>query len=194
LFTRIKSIALEGSEIVGKGSYISPVVAADENGHSPRSTNYYAHIAYGAEVSVNEETGEARVLKIVGVCDNGQPINLEMSKVQIEGGIGMGVGLALYEEMKFDNGIPINPSFMDYKLPTVKEIPVGEDMVCLLNPDPHDEGPFGAKGMGEVVLSAIEPAIANAVYDAVGVRLPNPPLSRERIWRAIQEKKADNPE
>jgi CO/xanthine dehydrogenase Mo-binding subunit len=96
--------------------------------------------------------------------------------------------------MKFDNGIPINPSFMDYKLPTVKEIPVGEDMVCLLNPDPHDEGPFGAKGMGEVVLSAIEPAIANAVYDAVGVRLPNPPLSRERIWRAIQEKKADNPE
>jgi CO/xanthine dehydrogenase Mo-binding subunit len=92
--------------------------------------------------------------------------------------------------MKFDNGIPINPSFMDYKLPTVQEIPTGDDMTSLLNPDHHEEGPFGAKGMGEVVLSAIEPVIANAVYDAVGVRLPSQPLSRERIWRALREKKA----
>jgi CO/xanthine dehydrogenase Mo-binding subunit len=62
-------------------------------------------------------------------------------------------------------------------------------MVSLLNPDPLEEGPYGAKGMGEVVLSAIEPAIANAVYDAVGIRLHSQPLSRERIWRALQEKK-----
>jgi CO/xanthine dehydrogenase Mo-binding subunit len=188
LFTRVKSIALEGSEIVGKGSYISPVVINDENGHSPRSSNYYAHIAYGVEVAVNEETGEVNVLKVVGVCDNGQPINTKMSEAQIEGGIGMGIGLAIYEEMKFDNGVPINPSFADYKLPTVQEIPTGEDMVAGLNPDPLDEGPYGAKGMGEVVLSAIEPAIANAIYDAVGVRLASQPLSRERIWRALREK------
>ncbi len=188
LFTRVKSIALEGSEIVGKGSYISPVVLTDENGHSPRMTNYYNHIAYGAEVAVNEETGEAKVLRVVGVCDNGQPINLKLSEAQIEGGIGMGIGLAVYEEMKFDNGIPINPSFMDYKLPTVQEIPTGDDMTSLLNPDYHEEGPFGAKGMGEVVLSAIEPVIANAVYDAVGIRLPSQPLSRERIWLALREK------
>jgi len=188
LFTRLKSIALEGLEIVGKGSYISPVVLEDENGRSPRLANYYAHIAYGVEVAVNEETGEVKVLKGVGVCDNGQPINPKMSEGQIEGGMAMGIGLAIYEEMKFDNGIPINPSFMDYKLPTAWEIPVGDNMVALLNPDPLEEGPYGAKGMGEVTLSAIEPAIANAVYNAVGVRLSCQPLSRERIWRALQEK------
>jgi CO/xanthine dehydrogenase Mo-binding subunit len=91
--------------------------------------------------------------------------------------------------MKFDKGIPINPSFMDYKLPTVQEIPVGDDMFSGLSPDPLEEGPYGAKGMGEVVLCGIEPAIANAVYDAVGIRLPSQPLSRERIWKALQEKK-----
>jgi len=189
LFTRVKAIALEGSEIVGKGSYISPVVLEDEDGHSPRLANYYSHIAYGVEVAVNEETGEVRVLRVVGVCDNGQPINPKMSEAQIEGGMAMGVGLAIYEEMKFDNGIPINPSFMDYKLPTVQEIPIGDDMYSGLNPDPLEEGPYGAKGMGEVTLSAIEPAIANAVYNAVGIRLSCQPLSRERIWRALREKK-----
>ncbi len=189
LFTRIKSVALEGSEIVGKAAYISPVVLEDENGHSPRIANYYAYIAYGVEVAVNEETGEVKVLRAVGVCDNGRPINPKCSEGQIEGGMAMGVGLAIYEEMKFDKGIPINPSFMDYKLPTVQEIPIGDDMFSGLNPDPLEEGPYGAKGMGETVLCGIEPAIANAVYDAVGIRLPSQPLSRERIWKALQEKK-----
>jgi CO/xanthine dehydrogenase Mo-binding subunit len=73
----------------------------------------------------------------------------------------------------------------------VQEIPDGDDMLTGLNPDPLEEGPYGAKGMGEVVLSAIEPAIANAVYDAVGVRLSSQPLSRERIWQALREKKAE---
>ena len=130
------------------------------------------------------------MLKVAGFCDNGQPINLDMSNAQIEGGIGMGIGLALYEEMKFDNGIPINPSFADYKLPTVQEIPSGDDMITGLHCDPLEDGPYGAKGMGEVVLSAIEPAIANAVHDAVAVRLHSPPLSRERVWKALQKKKA----
>ena len=190
LFTKVKRIAIDGLEIVGKGSYISPVVLEDENGHSPRLSNYYAHIAYAVEVAVNEETGEVKVLKGVGVCDNGQPINLAMSECQIEGGMSMGIGLGIYEEMKFDNGIPINPSFADYKIPTVWEMPDGENMIALLECDPFEEGPYGAKGMGEVTLSAIEPAIANAVYNAVGIRLPSMPLSRERVWRAIQEKKA----
>ncbi len=189
LFTRIKSIALKGSEIIGKGSYISPVVLEDENGHSPRLSSYFSHIAYGVEVAVNEETGEVRVLRAVGVCDNGQPINPKMSEAQIEGGMAMGVGLGIYEEMKFDKGIPINPSFMDYKLPTVQEIPTGDNMTSLLNPDSFEEGPYGAKGMGEITLAAIEPAIANAVYDAVGIRLASMPLSRERIWKALREKK-----
>jgi CO/xanthine dehydrogenase Mo-binding subunit len=182
-------IAKEGSEIVGFGSYVSPIILDDENGHSERMCCYYAYTAFGVEVAVNEETGEIKILKCVGVSDMGQPINPSLCEVQIEGGMSMGVGLAMYEEMKFDNGLPLNPSFADYKVPTVFEIPIGENMESLLAWDPNEEGPFGAKGLGESTLSAIAPAIANAIYDAVGVRLYNQPLSRENVWQAIQQKK-----
>lgn len=186
---KFKAIALEGSEVIGKGSYISPVVLEDENGHGSRLVNFFSYIAYGVEAAVNEETGEIKVLRCVGVCDNGRPINPKASEGQIEGGMSMGVGLGIYEEMKFDNGMPVNPSFADYKIPSVQEIPIGENMVSLLSCDPLEDGPYGAKGMGEVTLAAFEPALANAVCNAIGIRFASPPLTREKVWRAIQEKK-----
>ena len=109
-----------------------------------------------------------------------------MCEGQIESGMAMGIGLGMYEEMKFDNGIPLNPTFMDYKLPTVDEIPIGDNMKSFLCGDPFEEGPFGAKGLGESTLSAIAPAIGNAVYNAVGIRLYNQPISREAIWKALK--------
>ena len=183
-------IAKEGSEIVGYASYTSPVVLEDANGHSERMCVYYAYTAYGVEVAVNEETGDIKVIRAVGCADMGQPINLALCEVQIEGGLGMGIGLSIYEEMKFDKGIPLNASFMDYKVPTVNEIPVGDNMKSMLAWDACDEGPFGAKGLGETTLSAVAPAISNAVYNAVGVRLHCQPLSRELIWRSLMEKRA----
>jgi len=183
-------VAKEGSEIVGFGSYISPIVLEDEKGQSERMVTYYAYCAFGVEVAVNEETGEVKVLRVAGCGDMGQPINPKLCEVQIEGGAGMGIGLAQHEEMKFDKAIPLNPSFADYKVPTVMEIPIGDNMNSMLAWDPFEEGPFGAKGVGEATLSAIAPAIGNAIYNAVGIRLYNQPISRERVWKAIQEKKA----
>ena len=188
LFTPNKIIALNGSEILGKGSYVSPIVLEDENGRSERMVTYYAYCAFGVEIAVHEETGKVKVLRIVGAGDMGQPINPKMCEGQIEGGAGMGIGLAVFEEMKFDNGIPLNPSYADYKIPTVMEIPVGDKMKSELVWDHHDEGPFGAKGIGEATLSAVAPAISNAIYNSVGVRLHKQPLSREMVWKAIQEK------
>lgn len=190
LFIGDLPIAKEGSEIVGFGSYVSPIILEDENGHSERMCSYYAYTAFGVEIAVSEETGEVKILKCVGASDMGQPINPILCEVQIEGGMAMGVGLAMYEEMKFDKGLPLNPSFADYKVPTVFEIPIGDQMEAFLTWDRNEEGPFGAKGLGESTLSAIAPAIANAIYNAVGVRIYNQPLSRENIWRAIQQKKA----
>jgi carbon-monoxide dehydrogenase large subunit len=189
LFTPNKIIALNGSEIFGKGSYISPVVLEDEEGRSERMCCYYAYTAYGVEVAVNTETGQFKVARVVGAADMGQPINPKMCEGQIEGGMSMGVGLTVYEEMKFDNGIPLNPSFADYKIPTVMEIPIGDNMKSFLVWDHFDEGPFGAKGLGESTLSAVGPAIGNAIYNAVGVRIHTQPLSREKVWKAIQGKK-----
>jgi len=190
LFTPNKIIAMNGSEIVGKGSFISTIVLEDENGHSERMVSYYAYCAFGVEAAINEETGEVKLLRVVGAADMGQPINPKMCEGQIEGGAGMGIGLAVHEEMKFDNGIPLNPTYADYKIPTVMEIPIGDNMKSELVWDHHDEGPFGAKGVGEATLSAIAPAISNAIYNAVGVRLHKQPLSREMVWKAIQEKRA----
>lgn len=183
-------IALEGGEIVGKGSYISPIVLENESGQSERMVVYYAYTAFGVEVAVNEETGEIKLLKIVGCGDMGQPINPKMCEVQIEGGAIQGVGGAILEEMKFDDGIPLNPNYVDYKIPTVMDTPVVENMNAMMACDPFEEGPFGAKGVGESTLSAMGPAIANAVYNAVGVRTYGLPMSREKLWRVLQEKKA----
>ena len=189
LFVPGLPIAKEGAQIVGAGYYISPIVLEDENGHSPRMCNYYSYTAYGVEVAVNVDTGEVRVERAVGASDMGKPINPKMCEGQIEGGASMGIGLAIYEEMKFDNGLPLNASFADYKIPTVMEIPIGENMKAFLEPCPFEEGPYNAKGLGESTLSAMGPAIGNALYNAIGVRVYTSPICRERVWRAIQEKK-----
>ena len=183
-------VAKEGTEIVGYGSYISPIVLEDDNGQSERMCVYYAYCAYGVEVAINIETGQVKVLSCVGAADMGQPINPAMCEGQIESGMAMGIGLGMYEEMKFSNGIPLNPTFMDYKLPTVDEIPIGDNMKSFLCGDPFEEGPFGAKGLGESTLSAIAPAISNAIYNATGIRLHNQPISRDTIWKALKASKS----
>ena len=189
LFLTGLPIAKEYSEVVGYGSYTSPIILEDETGHSSRMCAYWSYTAWGLEVAVNVETGEVKVLRAVGCGDPGQPINQALCEVQIEGSLGMGLGLGIYEEMKFDKGIPLNATFMDYKVPTVNEIPIGANNSAFLAWSPFDEGPFGAKGLGEAVLCAIAPAISNAVYNAVGVRMFNQPISREAVWRAIQKRK-----
>ncbi|MEQ1575764.1 MAG: molybdopterin cofactor-binding domain-containing protein, partial [Vicinamibacterales bacterium] len=148
----------------------------------------YVYATQIAEVDVDDETGEVEVLRIVASHDCGAPINPMLVEGQVEGGISMGVGFALQEEMLFDSsGRLINPNLTNYIMPTSLDMPSVEvDIV-----DSYDEtGPFGAKGVGEPTCVSTAAAILNAIHNAVGVRVTSLPATAEKVFAAIQAKRA----
>ncbi|MBI4491997.1 MAG: xanthine dehydrogenase family protein molybdopterin-binding subunit, partial [Chloroflexi bacterium] len=139
--------------------------------------------AAAAEVEVDTETGKVRVLEAVSSVDAGKAINPRQCSLQNEGSTLTGLGSALFEELAFDNGQPINPSFLDYMLPSMEDFP--ESFQSLLVETPHPEGPFGAKGVGEAGLGPVAPAIGNAVANALGgKRIKDLPLRPDRVLSA----------
>jgi xanthine dehydrogenase molybdenum-binding subunit len=145
----------------------------------------YAYGTHGVEVEVDKETGKVKILKYVAVHDVGKAINPMLIKGQIYGGAVMGMGFALTEEMIFREGELMNPNFRDYKILTAKDVPPIEAVLI----EPWEEtGPFGAKGIGEPGCVPSAPAIANAIYDAIGVRIKELPITPEKILKALKEK------
>jgi carbon-monoxide dehydrogenase large subunit len=186
LFSPADGVPLRGGEILGTGSYFGPVVPEDEKGQSERIVMSFSHAAHAVEVAVNVETGEVKVLRIAGAFDS-LPINPKLVEQQIEGGTVQGIGSAIYEHLVLHNGMVVNPNLTDYKLPTAGTLPNNKDIRGIIVPTPHQEGPYEAKGMGEAALVPVAPAIANAVYNAVGVRIKDLPISREKVLEAIKE-------
>jgi len=187
LFTRT-GIPLVGGEIIGTGSFTVPSIPQDpQTGRSERYVAFFSHGAYAVEVEVNIETGAVKVIKVAGAFDTGQTINPKILEGQIEGGLVMGLGSALYEKVVLDNGIVLNPNFMDYKVPIATVLPAMENMAAMTVEVPLKEGPLGAKGIGETVNVPIAPAIANAVYNAVGIRIYDLPITREKVFNAIKQ-------
>ena len=138
-----------------------------------------------AEVEVDTDTGEVEVLRLVSCFDVGKAINPMLLEGQIYGAVSMGVGYGLTEQLMFDKGECMNPNFRDYKVLTAKDvIPVEPIIVETMDKD----GPFGAKGIGEPGCVPSAPAIANAIYDAIGVRINNLPITPEKILKALREK------
>jgi xanthine dehydrogenase molybdenum-binding subunit len=145
----------------------------------------YAYGAHGAEVEVDKETGKVKILKYVAAHDVGRAINPMLLEGQIYGGAAMGAGYALTERLILEKGEVMNPNFRDYKILTAKDvIPIEPVIVETMDAD----GPYGAKGIGEPGLVPTAPAIANAIYDAIGVRIKDLPMTPERILKAIKEK------
>ncbi|RLA85622.1 MAG: xanthine dehydrogenase family protein molybdopterin-binding subunit [Deltaproteobacteria bacterium] len=145
----------------------------------------YAYGTHGVEVEVDKETGQVKILKYVAVHDVGKAINPMLIKGQIYGGAMMGIGYALTEEMIFERGELKNPNFRDYKILTAKDVPPMEAVLI----EPWEElGPYGAKGIGEPGCVPSAPAIANAIYDAVGVRIKDLPITPEKVLKALKEK------
>lgn len=174
-------------ELIGKGEYTSPYVMEDQDGQSPRTCSYYGgYVAYGVEVAVNIETGQVKVERVAGAFDMGYPINPKMCEQQMEGGMAQGIGGALYEEILEDRGRVLNPNYIDYKISTTLDLPSGVNVKFMVAPAPHKEGPYGAKGFSEGAMIPMPPAIANAVYNAIGVRIRDLPISREKIWNALK--------
>ena len=140
----------------------------------------------GAEVEVDLETGKVKVLQVVAAHDVGRVISQQTIKGQIYGGVVMGLGYALCEEYKTDKGKNLNPNFLDYKIFSASDMDFPVHVECIETDD--IEGPFGAKGVGEPGLVPTAPAIANAIYDAIGVRIKELPITPEKILAALKKK------
>jgi CO/xanthine dehydrogenase Mo-binding subunit len=186
---------LKGGELVGSGTYTGPLESEDaDTGQGKRPVTSYAHGANAVEVMVNVETGEVRVVRNGTSFDMGQPINPKLCEGQMEGGLGMGIGGTLYEEMVLSNGEVVNPNFMDYKCPSSLDVPACGDVTSMIAAVPHQEGPYGAKGFSEGGLVAVAPAIGNAIFKATGVRIRDLPITKEKVLkmlRAITGKEGD---
>lgn len=170
--------------------YIEGVTDEDfETGQGTKLTASYGYAAQAVEVAVDTETGIVKVLRWVNAFDMGTPINPKLCEGQMEGGAGMGIGSALYEELVMDNGKILNPGFRDYRFPSTKEIPSGNNMKSMTVEAPHREGPFGAKGAGEAAMTPSAPAIANAIYNAAGVRITDLPITPEKVLKALRASK-----
>lgn len=187
-----QGISLTGGEILGIGSFTTPIEPENpETGQSERSVFDYSHTANAVEVAVNVETGEVKVLRSGMACDVGKAINPKIVEGQIDGGIGMGIGITIFEEVVLEKGSVMNNGFTDYHIPTTLDMPRWENSKAIIVEVSEPEGPDGAKGVGELTLVATAPAIANAVYNAVGVRIKDLPLSKEKIWMGLRKMEKD---
>jgi carbon-monoxide dehydrogenase large subunit len=164
-------------------TYVTPLDA--DTGQGPRAVVHFTTGAQAAEVEVDEETGEVRVLKLVSAYDVGKAINPDMVRTQMEGGAVQGMSTALLEQIIMREGKPLNPSFTDYRIATAIDAPA--DMESIIVEVPQDDGPFGARGIGEHAMVPTAPAIANAVRQAVGVEIDSMPITAEKIWAALQQ-------
>lgn len=139
-----------------------------------------------AEVELDKETGKIEVINYVAVGDSGTIINPNLARLQVEGGIVQGIGLALYEDVKFsEKGRLQTNTFMQYKIPSRKDI---GNIIVDFEESYEPTGPFGAKSIGEVVVNTPAPAIAHAVYNAIGVRMTSLPITPEKVFMAMQQK------
>jgi len=140
------------------------------------------------EVEIDTETGQVRVTKAVNALDLGRAINPALATGQVEGAVTMALGYALSEEVKFDEqGRVRNPGFVDYKVMSTLDMPA---MTTFLVEDPEVTGPFGAKSAGEVPINCMAPAVANAVYDAVGIRIRSLPITPEKVLAALDRQES----
>lgn len=174
-----------GHLIIGRGSYNPKTTPIDFRTGEGNVSGSYGFEAQVAEVEVNRKTGEVKICKVVDVHDIGFAINPDSVRGQIEGSIVMGIGYTLYEDLMLREGKVLNPSFSKYRIPRSVGIPPVESLFVTTN-DP--QGPFGAKGMGEASLLPTAAAIANAIYDAVGVRMTQLPITPQKLWEAMREK------
>lgn len=178
----------KGGPVVGRGHFMPTYVTNldPETGQGTRAVVHYTVGAQAVDLEVDLETGQLEVLNLASAYDVGRAINPDLIMTQIEGGAVHGMSSA-YEALQFNkDGEVLNPSFVDYRIATIADIPgkIHGDYV----ETPIEDGPWGARGVGEHVMVQTAPAIANALYDAVGIRFSDLPLSADKIYRSLEEK------
>ena len=167
------------------GRYISPKLGGDFKGAGAGLSPSYSFGSCVAEVRVDIRTGQVKILNVWGAHDAGKALNPLAVEGQLEGSWHMGIGQALSEAMIYYNGLVVNNNFLDYKIPTTLDTPdIHTNIIETIDP----EGPFGAKECGEGALHPVIPAIANAIYDAVGIRITRLPIRSEDVLALIRKK------
>jgi CO/xanthine dehydrogenase Mo-binding subunit len=180
-----KKYKMQAGNIVGIGNYIPVYVPPDAKGLTPNATPFWMVGGAGVELEVDTETGQVRLTRLVNVADLGRPLNPRIVETQLSGAAIMQLGFTMFEKMHLDGGQVTNASLADYKIPGIFDIPPMENEA--VDAEQHS-GPFGAKGVGESGTFGVSPAIANAIDDAVGVRLTSLPLNAEAVFRALRAK------
>jgi CO/xanthine dehydrogenase Mo-binding subunit len=180
-----KRFGMQGGTLVGEGQ----VKTSTKDEFGEKSTSAFWFLAAGAaEVEVDIDTGKFKLLKYASAVDVGKALNPLGCRQQLAGAAITGMGQAMFEEIAYDNGQLINPNLVDYVLPSLGDMPPVIDSIAVEVPDCN--GPFGAKGIGESALIPVAPAIANAIYDAVGVRIRDLPIKAEKIFLALAHSKS----
>lgn len=180
-----KKYGMQAGNIIGVGTFIPTYSSPDlKTGLSENVTPFWMIGGTGVEVEIDTETGHINLLKMYNVADLGRPLNPTVVETQLSGAAMMQLGFTLFENMEFDAGQVTNASFADYKIPGIHDVPwvMTNDIVA----SEQHNGPYGAKGVGESATFGVSPAIANAIDDAVGVRLTELPLTPEAVLRGIQ--------
>jgi 4-hydroxybenzoyl-CoA reductase alpha subunit len=172
----------QGALLIAEHFYDPPTEQPNADGRGNKSAAY-AFGFHGAEVEVDAETGEVRVLRLVAAHDIGRAINPKGVEGQVEGGVAQGLGMTLIENMFADDGQTLMANLQDYKIPVALDVPEAIETVLVETSDP--EGPFGAKGVAEPGIIPVAPAIVNAIANAVGVRIRDLPATPERILAAV---------
>lgn len=184
----VHALGTQGGTIVTKGSYTPPKESqgGKYKGAGVGPSPAYSYSAQVAEVTVDPETGIVKVDRVIAAHDCGRALNPLTVEGQIEGSVSMGLGQAVQEQVITDQGLIMNAGLLEYKTPGILDSPVIESIIV---ESAESEGPFGAKEAGEGSLAAVIPAVANAVYDAIGVRITELPITPEKIIKALQQKK-----
>jgi carbon-monoxide dehydrogenase large subunit len=175
---------------MGRGMFMPEFTSAigdPDTGRGGHPNVHYTTGAGGIVLEVDKKTGKVRVLKAVLAADVGKALNPGLIRGQVTGGLLQGLATVLYEDMRFDDrGRLINPNFSDYKIPTALDVP--EEIVPIIVETAQPDGPYGARGVGEHTMIPAASLVANAVEDAVGVRIKGMPVTAEKIALAIKSK------
>jgi CO/xanthine dehydrogenase Mo-binding subunit len=182
----LKKYGMQAGNIVGTGTYKPDYIPPDASGLTTNATPFWMVAGSGVEIEVDTETGHVRITRLINVADVGKPINPKIVETQLSGASLMQLGFSMFEKMQIDGGQITNASLADYKIPGMHDVPLVMENETV-DAVQHN-GPFGAKGVGELATFGVSPAIANAIDDAVGVRLTELPLTPEAVFRALRAK------
>ena len=181
-----KKYGMQAGNIVGTGIYKPDYIPPDANGLTTNATPFWMVAGSGVEIEVDTETGHVCITRLINVADVGKTINPKIVETQLSGASLMQLGFSMFEKMHIDGGQVTNASLADYKIPGFHDVPPVMENEAI---DTYQSnGPYGAKGVGELATFGLSPAIANAIDDAVGVRLTELPLTAEAVFRALRAK------